>query len=116
MAKTSLSTCGGCGRRWGDPLTILGDRNQIHGRSKAVEAYVAKHPEVVTEDFPACTPELNPNERGVRLGKARAAAEPGGGEHRGVPRPPDRPRPVGFAHRRDHAGPVDISAAMTGVY
>ena len=116
MAKTSPSNCGGCARRLGGPLTILWDRNQIHGRFKAVEAYLARHPKIVKEDFPACAPELNAHETGVGLGKAWAAVEPGGGEHRSVPRPPDRPQPVGFAHRGNHAGPVDISAATTGAY
>ena len=44
------------------PMTVLWDRNQIHGRSKVVKAYLAQHPEVVTEDFPAYAPELNPDE------------------------------------------------------
>jgi transposase len=46
----------------GGPMTVIWDRNQIHGRSKAVQAYLAKHPEIVTEDFPAYAPELNPDE------------------------------------------------------
>jgi|SRR6516162_926613 len=44
------------------PLTVIWDRNQIHSRSKAVKAYLARHPEVVVEDFPGYTPELNPDE------------------------------------------------------
>ena len=44
------------------PITVLWDRNRIHSRSKAVRAYLAKHPEVVVEDFPAYAPELNPDE------------------------------------------------------
>ncbi len=44
------------------PLTIIWDRNQIHSRSKLVRAYLAEHPEVVVEDFPGSTPELNPDE------------------------------------------------------
>jgi len=44
------------------PLTIIWDRNQIHGRSKLVRAYLAEHPEIVAEDFPGYTPELNPDE------------------------------------------------------
>src|SRR5262249_10577631 len=35
------------------PLTVLWDRNQIHSRSKAVQAYLAGHPEIVVEDFPS---------------------------------------------------------------
>jgi transposase len=44
------------------PLTVIWDRNQIHSRSKLVRAYLAEHPEVVAEDFPGYTPELNPDE------------------------------------------------------
>jgi hypothetical protein len=43
----------------GGPMTVQWDRNQIHGRSKAVTAYLVKHPETVTADFPAYAPELN---------------------------------------------------------
>jgi transposase len=44
------------------PLTVLWDRHRIHSRSKAVQAYLAAHPEVVVEDFPGYAPELNPDE------------------------------------------------------
>jgi transposase len=44
------------------PMTVVWDRNQIHGRSKAVKAFLAAHPDVVAEDFPAYAPELNPDE------------------------------------------------------
>jgi transposase len=44
------------------PMTIIWDRSRIHRRSGAVKAYLAKHPEVVTEEFPAYAPELNPDE------------------------------------------------------
>jgi transposase len=44
------------------PMTIVWDRGRIHGRSKAVQAYLAEHPEIVTEEFPAYAPELNPDE------------------------------------------------------
>lgn len=43
-------------------LTIIWDSHGIHSRSKAVRAYLAKHPEIVVEDFPGYTPELNPDE------------------------------------------------------
>jgi transposase len=43
-------------------FTVVWDRNQIHSRSKAVRAYLAKHPEIVIEDFPGYAPELNPDE------------------------------------------------------
>ena len=48
-------------RRLG-PLTVVWDRNQIHGRSKVVKAWLAKHPDVVAEDFPGYVPDLNPDE------------------------------------------------------
>src|ERR1700674_2395125 len=44
------------------PMTIVWDRGRIHRRSKAVQAYLAEHPEIVTEEFPAYAPELNPDE------------------------------------------------------
>lgn len=46
----------------GGPWTIIWDRNQIHSRSRVVRAWLAKHPEVVVEDFPAHAPETNPDE------------------------------------------------------
>jgi transposase len=48
-------------RRLG-PLAVVWDRNQIHGKSKAVKAWLAKHPGVVCEDFPGYVPDLNPDE------------------------------------------------------
>jgi len=48
-------------RRLG-PLTVVWDRNQIHSRAKAVKAWLAKHPDVVAEDFPGYVPDLNPDE------------------------------------------------------
>ena len=36
------------------PMTILWDRAQIHDRSRAVKAYLAEHPEIVTEQLPLC--------------------------------------------------------------
>ena len=43
-------------------MTILWDRGNIHDRSKVVRAYLARHPEVVTEKFPGYAPETNPDE------------------------------------------------------
>jgi transposase len=43
-------------------FTVVWDRNLIHGRSKAVKAWLAKHPDVVAEDFPGYVPDLNPDE------------------------------------------------------
>jgi transposase len=42
--------------------TVVWDRNQIHGKSRAVKAYLAAHAEVVAEDFPGYVPDLNPDE------------------------------------------------------
>jgi transposase len=44
------------------PLTILWDKGDIHDRSRVVRAYLAGHPEVVTEPFPSYAPEANPDE------------------------------------------------------
>jgi transposase len=46
----------------GGPLTVLWDGSQVHDRSRAVRAYLAEHPEIVTERLPAYAPELNPDE------------------------------------------------------
>jgi transposase len=51
----------GLHRRLG-PVTVVWDRNPIHSKSKAVQAWLAKHPGVVVEDFPGYVPELNPDE------------------------------------------------------
>jgi transposase len=48
-------------RRLG-PLTVVWDRNPIHSKSKAVQAWLAEHPDVVAEDFPGYVPDLNPDE------------------------------------------------------
>jgi transposase len=44
------------------PLTVVWDRSRIHSRSKVVRGYLARHPEIVVEDFPGYVPELNPDE------------------------------------------------------
>jgi transposase len=44
------------------PWTIVWDRNQIHGKARVVKAWLAKHAEVVVEDFPAHAPHTNPDE------------------------------------------------------
>jgi hypothetical protein len=44
------------------PMTILWDQSKIHKRSAVVKAYLARHPEIVTEDFPGYAPETNPDE------------------------------------------------------
>jgi transposase len=42
--------------------TVVWDRNKIHGKSKVVKAWLANHPNVVVEDFPAYDPDANPDE------------------------------------------------------
>lgn len=44
------------------PMTILWDQSKIHERSAVVRKYLAKHPEIVTEDFPGYAPDANPDE------------------------------------------------------
>lgn len=44
------------------PVTVVWDRNNIHSKSKALKAWLAKHPDVVAEDFPGYVPDLNPDE------------------------------------------------------
>jgi transposase len=44
------------------PMTILWDQSRIHERSSVVKAYLARHPEIVTEDFPGYAPDANPDE------------------------------------------------------
>lgn len=46
----------------GGPWTVVWDRHRIHGRSRVVKSWLAKHPEVVVEDFPAYAPTANPDE------------------------------------------------------
>src|SRR5439155_23614232 len=43
-------------------FTVVWDRNKIHGRSRAVRAFLTEHAGVVAEDFPSYAPELNPDE------------------------------------------------------
>lgn len=46
----------------GGPWTIVWDRNQIHSKARVVKAWLARHPEVMVEDFPAHAPATNPDE------------------------------------------------------
>jgi transposase len=46
----------------GGPWTIVWDRGKIHSKSKVVKAWLARHPSVVVEDFPAHAPNTNPDE------------------------------------------------------
>jgi transposase len=49
-------------RRLRGPFTVVWDRHGIHGRSRAVRAFLAEHPGVAAEDFPGYVPDLNPDE------------------------------------------------------
>jgi transposase len=44
------------------PWTVVWDRNNIHSKSRVVKAWLAKHPQVVVEDFPAHAPDADPDE------------------------------------------------------
>jgi transposase len=44
------------------PFTVIWDRHKIHSKAKAVQSYLAEHPEIVVEDLPAYAPEANPDE------------------------------------------------------
>lgn len=44
-------------------FTLLWDRGVVHDRAAEVQAFLARHPEIVTERFPAYAPELNPDEQ-----------------------------------------------------
>jgi transposase len=44
------------------PFTVVWDRHNIHGKSRAVRAFLANHPEIVAENFPGYMPDLNPDE------------------------------------------------------
>jgi transposase len=44
------------------PMTILRDQSKIHQRSGLVKEYLAKHPEIATEEFPGYAPDANPDE------------------------------------------------------
>ena len=46
----------------GGPWPIVWDRNQIHSKARVVKEWLAGHPEVVVEDFPAHAPNTNPDE------------------------------------------------------
>lgn len=46
----------------GGPMTILWDGSRVHDPSAAVQAYLARHPDIRTERIPAYAPELNPAE------------------------------------------------------
>jgi transposase len=42
--------------------TVVWDRTNIHSKSKAVKAWLGKHPQVVVEDFPSHDPDADPDE------------------------------------------------------
>ncbi len=46
----------------GAPFTVIWDRSTTHDKSLLVRAFLATHPEIVTEKFPGYAPDLNPDE------------------------------------------------------
>jgi len=46
----------------GGPLTVVWDGSNVHDKSKKVRAFLAEHPDIVTEKLPAYAPEINPDE------------------------------------------------------
>jgi transposase len=46
----------------GGPWTIVWDRSNAHSRAQVVKAWLARHSNVVVEDFPAHAPNTNPDE------------------------------------------------------
>lgn len=62
------------------PVTVVWDRNNIHSKSKAVKAWLAKHPAVVAEDFPGYVrvrPGPEPGRGRLGVGQVRAPGQPG---------------------------------------
>ena len=51
--------------------TVVWDRNNIHSKSKVVKAWLARHPKVVVEDFPAYDPRSTPTS-GCGVGRSTA--------------------------------------------
>jgi transposase len=49
-------------RRVPGEWTIVWDRHKIHRRSAVVQQWLAKHPQVIVEDFPPYDPDGNPDE------------------------------------------------------
>lgn len=62
-AQDTVEFLRGLRRHLPGPLTVVWDRGNTHDRSKAVRAYLAKHPEIRTERFPGYAPDLNPDEQ-----------------------------------------------------
>lgn len=48
-------------RQIGRPFILIWDRSRTH-RSKVVQAYLARHPEIHVEFLPAYAPDINPEE------------------------------------------------------
>ena len=60
--EDTVAFLAGLRRRLQGPMTILWDRSNLHQRSGAVKRYLAKHAEIVTEEFPGYAPDANPDE------------------------------------------------------
>lgn len=61
-AEDVVAFLGGLRQQSRGPFTVVWDRSNIHGKSKVVKAWLAKHPEVRAEDFPGYAPGRNPDE------------------------------------------------------
>ena len=44
------------------PMTIIWDRSNVHQRARVVRDFLRRHRRIVTAQFPAYAPELNPDE------------------------------------------------------
>jgi hypothetical protein len=51
-AEDVVAFLGHLRRQLRGPFTVVWDRHTIHNQAKAVQAFLAAHPEVVAEDFP----------------------------------------------------------------
>jgi transposase len=58
----TVSFLAGLRRRLRGPMTIVWDRGHTHQRCGLAKAYLARHPEVVTEQFPGYAPDASPDE------------------------------------------------------
>jgi transposase len=62
-AQEGVAFLRGLRRQLRGPFTVVWDRHGLHAQAKVVQAFLAKHPDVVAEDFPGYAPELNPDEQ-----------------------------------------------------
>jgi transposase len=60
--EDTVSFLAGLRRRLQGPMTIVWDRSNIHQRCGVAKEYLARHPEIVTEQFPGYAPDASPDE------------------------------------------------------